>query len=240
MLERNGHTVTTVENGEMAVATARSRDFDIILMDMQMPVMDGPWAIQAIRALPGDVARRPIIALTADAIHEHRQGYRDAGADIVVTKPINWPILFGEMARLTDESAPVAGSYPASQDAPQQDQDANSNGYDNHILLDNTMIDALEEVLDKATLKPMVTTFKQNMGKYIEELDDLVEGGQLQKSKRTAHALKGLSAQFGASRVSAMAKDIEESMTDLDDIRDILPLLRQSIEETISVLDKRV
>ena len=86
----------------------------------------------------------------------------------------------------------------------------------------------------------MVKTFKQNMGKYIEELDGLVENGQLQKSKRTAHALKGLSAQFGASRVSAMAKDIEESLTDLEDIKGILPLLRQSIEETILVLDKRL
>ncbi len=235
MLERNGHTVVTADNGELAVEAAGKQDFDIILMDMQMPVLDGPQAMQAIRDLPSDVASRPIIALTADAIREHRQGYLDAGADIVVTKPINWPILFSEMARLADQAAPVTDTVIDDPEASQQNEKSNSSdhadsNYGKHILLDDTMIEALEEALDKATLKPMVKAFKQSMGKYIEELDGLVDNGQLQKSKRTAHALKELSAQFGASRVSAMAKDIEESMTDLEDIKGILPLLRQSID----------
>lgn len=245
MLERNGHSVTTVDNGEEAVAAAQENEFDIILMDMQMPVMDGPQAMTTIRRQDNAAAGRPIIALTADAIREHRQGYVDAGANIVVTKPVNWPILFGEMARLTGAQEPVAKDTTFDEPVDASLVEAGTKmedqlgRYGEHILLDDAMLDALEEALDRATLQPMVNTFKENMDKYVAELNDLVDGGDLQKSKRTAHALKGLSAQFGASRVSAMARDIEESMTDLNEVKSILPLLRQSIEETKTVLEQR-
>ena len=201
--------------------------------------------MQEIRALDGKNSTRPIITLTADAVREHRKEYLKAGADAVVTKPVNWPILFGEMARLTGQNTPAEGQYiPVNNDPePRAKPDhaaLRPEDYGEHILLDNSMLSVLEDALDKATLQPMLTTFRQNMDKYIAELDDLVDDGELQKSKRTAHALKGLSAQFGAARVSAMAKDIEESMTNLEEIKGVLPLLRRSIEETITVLDQRV
>ncbi len=188
MLERSGHAVTTANDGAEALKAAESADFDIILMDMQMPVMDGPQAMIAIRKLESQIATRPIIALTADAIREHRQGYLESGANVVVTKPVNWPILFSEMTRLTDENirADSDGNEGVINTTKAQidksDGEADSN-YGDHILLDITMLEALEEALDKDTLQPMIKIFKKNMDKYIDELNALVKEGEVQKPK---------------------------------------------------------
>ncbi len=101
MLEKAGHRVMAVENGQLAVDAAAAQPFDIVLMDMQMPVMDGPEAIKNIRA-HADMQRRnlPIIAFTADIVSEHRTEYLGAGANALVAKPVHWPTLFSEIERL--------------------------------------------------------------------------------------------------------------------------------------------
>ncbi len=240
MLEREGHTVDTADNGAIAVDMAQENDFDIILMDMQMPVMDGPEAIQKIRALPGKIATCPIIALTADAIREHRQRYLESGANVIVTKPITWPVLFAQMAQLTghDHAAADAGGdlAPANTGG---DSNARGAAYQDFPLVDSSMLEALLEVLDKQTLAPMLKNFKHGLEKYMNDLDHLVDEKNFDQSKRTGHALKGLSAQFGAARVSAIAKTIEESAEDIQHVSDLLPLLRQSINETLSEFDSR-
>lgn len=239
MLERDGHAVVTADNGAEAVEAATAEDFDIILMDMQMPIMDGPEAMQAIRSLGGPIAERPIIALTADAIRSHRQGYIDAGANVIVTKPIKWPVLFGEMNRLHGLAPKASNGQATPINGEHEADDMDTAEYEKQSLLDSAMLDALLEVLDEETLAPMLITFKENMMKYVGELDRLVDQNDLEQSKRTAHALKGLSAQFGASRVSVMAKSIEDEISDVEDVRVLLPLLRQSAEDTITALDGR-
>lgn len=86
-LRRRGLTVTTAENGQVAVALARQQTFDLILMDCRMPIMDGFEATRAIRALGGERARVPIVALTAYGLTEPKQRYTDAGFDDLVVKP---------------------------------------------------------------------------------------------------------------------------------------------------------
>ena len=86
-LRRRGLTVTTAENGQVAVALARVQTFDLILMDCRMPVMDGFVATRAIRALDGERARVPIVALTAYGLTEPKQRYKEAGFDDLLVKP---------------------------------------------------------------------------------------------------------------------------------------------------------
>lgn len=88
-MERYGHRVEIAENGVQAVEAFGRGDYDLILMDVRMPEMSGPDATRAIRRSGGDKAEIPIIAVTADAMTEHRQGYFDAGMNGVVTKPID-------------------------------------------------------------------------------------------------------------------------------------------------------
>lgn len=245
MLERDGHSVVTADNGALAVEVAAKNDFEIILMDMQMPVMDGPEATRRIRELQEPISKCPIIALTADAIRSHRQTYLNAGANVVVTKPIAWPVLFSEMGRLIGQFEKANGGGAGAKANQSLENSIGGNGHyelehEEFELLDVTMLDALSEALDDATLSPMLLTFKENMAKYVNELDELLVKNDLEQSKRIAHALKGLSAQFGAARVSSIAKNIEESARDLGAVRRLLPILRRSVDETIKVFDQRV
>jgi CheY-like chemotaxis protein len=101
--------VVLVEDGAQAVAAAASGVFDLILMDVQMPVMDGPEAVRRIRALEtGSGRRTPILALTANAMNHHAQEYSDAGMDGMVSKPIRVPQLLAEMERVLGPVEPAA------------------------------------------------------------------------------------------------------------------------------------
>ncbi len=99
-LENRKHAVTMVENGAQAWEAAASRRFDVILMDMQMPVMDGTEATKRIRALPLPFSEVPIVALTADALTEHRAAYMEAGLTDFLTKPVEWTEVDIILARL--------------------------------------------------------------------------------------------------------------------------------------------
>jgi CheY-like chemotaxis protein len=89
LLERDGHVVTVVDNGEAAVAAAKAATFDMILMDIQMPVMSGLDATAAIRAYERTTgARVPIVAMTAHALQGDRERCLAAGMDAYVPKPI--------------------------------------------------------------------------------------------------------------------------------------------------------
>jgi len=90
ILSHLGHGGAFVENGRQAVEAVRRERFDVILMDMQMPEMDGIEATRAIRALSGVAGRTPIIALTADAVIDRRDQFEAAGIDGILLKPIHW------------------------------------------------------------------------------------------------------------------------------------------------------
>ena len=106
MLQKAGHIVAVVENGRLAVESVTTGAFDVVLMDMQMPEMDGEDATRAIRALPMPQSRLPIIALTADAMPEHCTRYLAAGVNDLVAKPIDWTTLHTALAAHTGDGVP--------------------------------------------------------------------------------------------------------------------------------------
>lgn len=101
MLTRRGHQVTAVENGKLAVEQALGHPFDIAILDIQMPVMDGVTAARKIRAAPQPVGSLPLVALTADVMLEHRDGYLASGLDRILAKPVDWQQLDQTIAELT-------------------------------------------------------------------------------------------------------------------------------------------
>ncbi|HYC01846.1 MAG TPA: ATP-binding protein [Azospirillaceae bacterium] len=105
-LRRAGHEVETAVDGAEALASVRTEAFDLVLMDMQMPVMDGLEAARAIRALPGAAGRVPILALTANIMVEEIAACRDAGMDGHVAKPVERDRLLAEIARVAGGSEP--------------------------------------------------------------------------------------------------------------------------------------
>ncbi len=112
LLERQGHSAHLVENGHQVLEAVRSSRFDVVLMDLQMPEMDGFEATAAIRSAErqagaAGLPRLPIVALTAHAMHGDRQRCLDAGMDDYVSKPIRPADLFDAIDRVL--AAPLPG-----------------------------------------------------------------------------------------------------------------------------------
>jgi CheY-like chemotaxis protein/anti-sigma regulatory factor (Ser/Thr protein kinase) len=111
LLEKHGHHVTLANHGREAVAACESQDFDLVLMDVQMPEMDGYEATAAIRALDRETGRHtPIIAMTAHAMKGDRERCLNAGMDAYVAKPIHAQLIFEAIAQVLGR--PPAGVTP--------------------------------------------------------------------------------------------------------------------------------
>jgi len=100
LLARSGYLIDIAENGLQAIDALKNADYDVILMDVQMPEMDGIEATKQIRLLPGEKKFVPIIALTAQADINTEDELRAAGMDDYITKPINFDILFSKLSAL--------------------------------------------------------------------------------------------------------------------------------------------
>ena len=100
LLARSGYQIDIAENGQQAVEAMRSADYDVVLMDVQMPEMDGIEATRQIRTLPGTKKFVTIIALTAQAEGNTQDALRAAGMDDYISKPINFDILFSKLSAL--------------------------------------------------------------------------------------------------------------------------------------------
>ncbi len=121
ILTKAGHGVDLAEDGATAVELARTGRYDLVLMDMQMPVMDGIEAARAIRALPGPVGRVPILALTASALPEEVARCRAAGMDGHLAKPFTAALLLDAVARWAlhrDGDAPGATPWASLDQVP--------------------------------------------------------------------------------------------------------------------------
>jgi CheY-like chemotaxis protein len=105
LLEKLGAIVATAADGLLGVEAAARGAFDLILMDVQMPGIDGLEAARRIRALGGMAAATPIVALTANVLSHQRLAYLEAGMDGVVGKPISPAALLAEIARLAEREA---------------------------------------------------------------------------------------------------------------------------------------
>ena len=99
MLHRAGHVADAVRNGIEAVNAVRDEDYDLVLMDIQMPMMDGVSATRAIRGLPGGKANIPIIAVTADVVTGSRERFLAAGMNDYIAKPIRLADLYAAIDR---------------------------------------------------------------------------------------------------------------------------------------------
>jgi signal transduction histidine kinase/CheY-like chemotaxis protein len=107
LLTKAGHKVDLVANGHQAVDAVRDGDYDVVLMDIQMPELDGVQATIQIRALPAPKSKTHIIALTANAMSGAKEQYLGAGFDDYITKPINPSLLLAKLAELSSKARPA-------------------------------------------------------------------------------------------------------------------------------------
>ncbi|MDD5763259.1 MAG: response regulator, partial [bacterium] len=191
ILERAGHAVTMVENGENALDAVKSQGFDIALLDLHMPVMGGIEAAKIIRYLR-TTPRMPIVALTADATSEAKADCREAGIDAVLTKPIDTRELFAVMGTLVpggNEGTASVGEHATF--APAQDLVAG--------CVDPEALRTLEELGSSSDfLVRLIWTFLRGGKEKVKAMEKAVGSLDVNEIRELAHALKGNSGQIGA------------------------------------------
>ena len=153
LLERQAHTVNLAENGREAVEKVCERRYDIVLMDVQMPEMDGVEATRHIRAMNGSAAQVPIIAMTAHAMKGDREKYIAHGMDDYVSKPLDQGALFAAIARhCSGPTRATAGEAPPpAPPEPAEELDAGRTA----ILA--SFLDSIEADLDPSPVGPAHT-----------------------------------------------------------------------------------
>ena len=202
LLNDAGLVVELADNGQIAVDLARSRNYDVILMDMQMPVMDGVAAAQTIRAQPG-LPSVPIIAMTANALQSDRDRCLEAGMVDFITKPIEPDELFRTLLRWVK----ATGVAPAARTTdPRQDADGLPK------LIPGLDIEAgMRRVLGKrARYTAMLRGFVANQSQAAEEIRAALDQHDRSTAERLAHTLKGLAGNIGSAEVQQRAGALEK------------------------------
>lgn len=229
VLAQAGHRVDEAVDGREALRAAVRVDYDVILMDMQMPVMDGLEATRAIRTLPGRAALVPIVAVTADAMPEHRRIYLDAGVDALLTKPIDWRLLNRTLARMHrgDRSgAAVAVPLPDAVVRPA------ALPVDLLPVFDRNRVEEGFGVLPPKRVAGMLAMLPAEVRQRLEEYREALRREDLPAARRAAHTLKGLAANFGAARLESVSRAAESACASLAAARAAVPPMEDAVGRT--------
>ena len=201
MLEKLGHKVQVVSDGDEAVRAARMTGFDLILMDVQMPTVDGLTAAREIRASSYPSRAVPIIALTAFAQPADRDAARSAGMTDYLSKPIRLADLSAAIDRV------VQPSVGARVEAPSEAGPG---------VIDEAALDDLRQAVGAESFARLITVFILDAEKALAEAKSAIAGKDSGLLKRAAHRLVGLFDQFGAHQAAGAAMAVETSSDQSD------------------------
>ncbi|HUT94750.1 MAG TPA: response regulator [Thermoguttaceae bacterium] len=224
LLKRRGHAVVVANNGKEALATLELEKFDLIIMDVQMPEMDGLEATAAIRAREKQTgAHVPIIAMTAHAMKGDRERCLDAGMDRYISKPIRARVLFEVIDEVVGSSTPsdAVPEFPLPEGEGVDWNEALGAMKGDRELLDIVVQAALEEV-----------------PRLMEEIRQAIAAGDAAALRLAAHTLKGSIRYFGQGPAYQHAYRLEEMGRDgqLEDAGPTLAALEGDMEQLTSLL----
>jgi two-component system sensor histidine kinase RpfC len=199
ILERAGHEVTLVSDGEQALDALKARKYDVMLMDLHMPVMGGVEAAKLYRFMDRSSPRMPIIALTADATPEAQAECDEAGMEACLTKPVDTRRLFEMIDELLPGSLPVAHGGTGKHPGPVREvRAAEQNGTD-VAALDLSVLQEMAKLSGSNDfVVRLVWTFLKSGKEKVRDLETGVSTGDVESVRRAAHSLKGNAGQIGA------------------------------------------
>src|SRR5216110_1366874 len=196
MLLKRGHQVDVVANGREAVDAVAAEHYDVVLMDIQMPEMDGFEATARIRALPQG-ATLPIIALTAHALSGERERCLERGMSGYLAKPFKAHDLFAAVEGRGADGAEPPAAAPAPVDVA---------GFRR----------TMEEAGAAEAVDGILATFVQTLPQRLDALATATGAGAAEPIQRAAHAFKSAAGTIGAGRLAALLEDMERAARDGD------------------------
>ena len=198
MLQEFNAETRIATDGVQAVRAASEADYDLILMDVRMPEMDGLAATRAIRASSGRFAALPIIALTANAFPEDIKLCREAGMSDFLAKPLRKPAMVAAILRAVGRGAVPAGSSPVMP-AP----------LPGSMPLDRTALAHLTEAIGGEGVRQTFAVFARETEARLALFQAFTEGDDREQIEIEAHAMKGAARSLGAGEMSDIARLIE-------------------------------
>lgn len=217
LLSQWGHDVLVASNGEEAISVWEQDKPDIILMDVQMPVMDGLAATREIRRREADTGQRtPIVAMTAKAMKGDREMCLEAGMDAYVSKPIRKPRLYKALRRVSSTAALPESRVEESETVG--DEQTSVAAADTPASSDqaSTIVDwptALQTVGGNIDLlNELITIALREFPKHIAELHQSLSANDFATARRMAHTIKGESRTFAAVEIQSLAGELENQL----------------------------
>jgi signal transduction histidine kinase/CheY-like chemotaxis protein len=220
LLDRMGHGAHFVENGLEALQAVQEHRFDIVLMDVHMPVMDGIAATEAIRQLHGEAAALPIVALTADAYADTRTRCLAAGMDDVLVKPLGLPELEALFQRRFGSAAPPTG------------QARGDSGAVGKALLDTQVLARLIELMPRAEAARLYESLLAQAGDATERMRRALRDADTEELRRVSHGLKGAALNLGLHALAEAAGSLSAGAASTSASQ--LALALQRFDETLT------
>jgi signal transduction histidine kinase/CheY-like chemotaxis protein len=202
LLSRLGIEAALAENGAEALAMVNARDFDVVFMDMQMPVMDGLQATRAIRRSSGRGRGVPIVAMTANAFAADREACLRAGMNAFLPKPVERDDLVAVLLGL--ERGVAARPRPAPVDGARGE------------AVNRRRIDALVRELGPEDTAFLLDAFATDAAGLLADLSAALESGDAELARRSLHTLKGAAANVGFDDMSQRAAALMAALPDPD------------------------
>jgi two-component system, sensor histidine kinase and response regulator len=228
-LERAGCEVVLAVDGAEALAVLEKRRFDLVLMDVQMPVMDGLEATRRIRQDIAGGARIPIVGLTASALKEQVEACRAAGMDDVIPKPIERE----RLEAMIERYAPAVGTRTGRHVIHPPLERAVPGGGE-------ITVPRFHEVTagDTVLARGLVETFEHSAVQAFADLESALERSDFATARRAAHTLVGSSANMGAVRLEAVAAAMEHAAIQQDGVtlRPLVPAAQRRLEAALAEL----
>jgi CheY-like chemotaxis protein len=235
VLSRLGHHAEFCENGFDALQQLRVQDFDLVLMDLHTPMMDGFQAARLMRGLPAPKCDVRIVALSADAFEESRERAIASGMDGFLAKPVSMEAL----ARFLGDAAGDAAGDTASQALPAQPEAA---GAEINVDIDMAAIGSLRQSLSDATLQHLFRTFLGSVPKFEAALHAALDSGSAEALYQAAHSIKGAAANLGLRFAAAPALALEQAAkqgaTDQAGLRELTEALLRQLTASASTLQR--
>lgn len=218
MLRRAGYRVDVVGNGAEAVEAIRLRNYDIVLLDIEMPIMDGVAATLTIRASERGQSRIPIIALSAHDDSPRMAAAREAGIDDHANKPFDWPDLLQKLAFWIGRSAAE----------PQQRSTENTASPTSNVeVLDKGQLDQLTEALGEDKTLAYLADVMTELSKRIDELSTKYE--DCDHVGHQAHELIGLAGNIGLTELSTLARVLMNACARNEEIDELVDALKPAL-----------
>ncbi|MBT3381078.1 MAG: response regulator [Lentisphaerae bacterium] len=244
LLDKFGLEADAVVNGKEAIDALERVDYDLVLMDVQMPEMDGTEATAVIRSPASNVKNHsvPIVAMTAHAMSGDRERLLAVGMDDYIAKPVNPEDLLEAIIRQlpTPPPAPPNASVPptpGTQDAggPSPAEEAG----DGDPILDLAELEGRFGE-DREFCQEIIDLFIDGMPRRLMDLSEAIAQGDEEQAHRHAHTIKGSSANIAATRVSKTARDIESAATDgrMAEAETLFPVLAREFENLKENVEK--